>query len=116
MELLIAILTKVECLSPILTRMVEAGVTGGTVLDSQGMMTVLGKDDVEPPPIFGSLRQFMNPERESSKTILVVLPHEQVKIARDIIDEEVGGLQNHNTAILFTLPLDYVEGTAPSKR
>lgn len=110
MELLVLILNKVECLGEILAHMMEAGISGATVVDSQGMLTVLGKDDVEAPPIFGSLRQFLNPERESSKMVLVVLNQQQVACVRAIVGQVVGSLGQPNTGILFTMPLSYVEG------
>ncbi len=109
-ELLVLILNKVECLGEILAHMMEAGISGATVVDSQGMLTVLGKDDVEAPPIFGSLRQFLNPERESSKMVLVVLNQQQVACVRAIVGQVVGSLGQPNTGILFTMPLSYVEG------
>ena len=110
MELLIVILKKVECLGEILSRMMEAGISGATVVDSQGMLTVMNDDDVEAPPIFGSLRKFLNPERESQKMILVLLDNDQMETAKAIVDEETGGLDKPNTGILFTLPVSFAEG------
>ena len=110
MELLVLILKKVGCLGAILAEMMDAGISGATIVDAQGMLTTLNADTVEPPPIFGSLRHFLNPEREEQKMILVVLPKEQIVTVRRIIDQETGGLDQPNSGILFTVPLSYTEG------
>ncbi len=110
MELLVLILKKIECLGGILAEMMEEGIGGATIVDARGMLTTLNADDVEPPPIFGSLRHFLNPDREEQKMILVVLKKEQVATVRGIIDRETGGLDRPNSGILFTLPLNYTEG------
>lgn len=110
MELMVLILNQVDCLEDILNGFLSEGLSGATVIDSTGMLTVLSASDVEAPPIFGSLRQFLNPEHECSKTVLAVLRPGQLQIASRIINQAVGGLGNPNTGILFTVPVNYVEG------
>ena len=49
--------------------MIEAGFQGGSVVDCQGMLTTLSACDSEDaPPIFGSLRQFINPCRQTNNS------------------------------------------------
>ena len=86
MQLLVLVLNKVDCMSGILAEMMAAGVRGATVLDSQGMLQLVGEASVEPPPIFGSLRKFFNPDGQMSKTLFVALREEQVPVEMCIRD------------------------------
>ncbi len=110
MQLMVLVLSKIECLGQILTSFMENGICGATVLESTGMLNAVGKSDVEPPPIFGSLRQFLRFDDNNNKMIFVVLSDEQVKKASEIINQITGGLSAPNTGILFTVPVAYVEG------
>ncbi len=109
MELMVLILNKTECLEDILSGFLDEGLSA-TVIESTGMLRLLGDADVEPPPIFGALRRFLNPEHESSRTVLAVLREGQRETASRIINTCTGGLGRPNTGILFTLPVGYVEG------
>jgi hypothetical protein len=110
MQLLVLVLNKVDCLQAILCGLMKANVTGTTVLDGEGMLQVLGQSSVEPPPIFGSLRQFLNPGREHGKVLFTVLEQSQVAPVKAIIDKAVGGISNPNTGIMFTIDLSSVDG------
>ena len=54
MQLMILILSKVDVLSTLLTRLIAAGISGTTVVDCEGAMRVLSQADIEPPPTFGA--------------------------------------------------------------
>lgn len=112
MQFMVLILNKVECMPTILCRLLEAGIKGATTTDCQGGLSLLSESSIEPPPIFGSLRRYLNPEHKHTKMLMLVLPSEQILIARDIINDAVGGLENPDTGILFTLPVMHVEGLA----
>lgn len=109
MELMVLILNQTESLGEILNRFFKAGLRA-TVIESSGMLRVLGNANPEPPPLFGALRMFMNPEGESSRTILAVLQEGQRTVASRIINDVTGGLGRPNTGILFTVPVNYAEG------
>lgn len=108
MQVLFLVLNKVECLEELLMRLSDAGVRGGTIIDSTGMARALG--DHEDWHILGTLRQMLDPAREESKTLFFVLKEEQVTEVRAIINDVVGGLSKPDTGILFGLPLSFVEG------
>lgn len=112
MQLMILIFNRVELLSGLLAKLLNAGIMGTTVVDCEGAMRVLGQNTIEPPPIFGSLRQFLNPQRQAGKLCMTVLTDAQVPAAKKIINEVLGGLDNPDTGIMFTLPLTSVEGLA----
>ncbi|OQC00839.1 MAG: hypothetical protein BWX78_00855 [Firmicutes bacterium ADurb.Bin099] len=110
MKLLVLILNKPEYLGKILHCLLERDICGATVLDSTGMIRVISEQSIEPPPIFGSLRQFLNPSGESSKTVLMVLPENKVEAAKSVIREVTGGFDKPNTGIMFTVPISCTEG------
>ena len=110
MELFVLVLNKVECLEPILEEMLEEGFGGATILDSTGMLRVLDGDDNVDLPMLGLLRHFHNPERARCKTLFSVIPKEKRKPLLKIINRITGGLDQPDTGIVFTLPVDYTEG------
>lgn len=112
MQLFVHITNQESNVSPILSRMMDAGIHGATVVDCKGMLTTLSESGGEEPPIFGSLRQFINPERQSNKMILVVLKDEDVPKAREIVHSVSGDLHLPNTGILFTVPVMNWEGVS----
>ncbi len=109
MQLLVLVLNKVEVLEELMTQMASGGISGATILNSTGMATTLLNSE-EDVPLFGLLRKVLNPDRVESKTIFTVLKDEQIDTAKEIINRVTGGLSNPNTGILFTLPINSVEG------
>lgn len=109
MQLLVLILNKVDYLQLIMTALLNIGI-GTTVLDCEGAMHILNSSNVEPPPIFGSLRCFLNPEYKASKLLLMVVPSEKLEIAKNTIKSITGILERPDTGIMFNLPLSGVEG------
>ena len=76
------------------------------------MMRVIDQsgDDL---PMFAALRQLFDPERKSSKTLVMVLDDAQVAMAREVINRVTGGLDQPDTGILFAVPALFVEGMKP---
>jgi hypothetical protein len=69
------------------------------------MLTTLSEcDSVDAPPIFGSLRHFINPCRQTNKMIMIVLKDEDIPRVKEIIHSVAGNLKEPNTGILFTVP------------
>jgi len=110
MEMFVLVLNRTECLEPILEDMLEKGFGGATILDSTGMLRVLDTDDNVDLPMLGLLRHFHNPERSKCKTVLAVIKEEQRQTLLDIINEKTGGLDQPDTGIAFTVPVNYAEG------
>lgn len=109
MQLLVIVLNKVELLEDLMAQLAAGGIGGATILSSTGMGTTLLNSDEE-IPIFGMLRKVLNPDREESKTIFTVLKEGQLETARKIVEEVTGGLDKPNTGIMFSLPVNFVEG------
>lgn len=112
MQLFIHITNNDTTVTPILARMVESGIHGATVVDCKGMLTTLNESSVDAPPIFGSIRQFINPDRQSNKMIMAVLKDEDVPVVREIVHAVSGDLKQPNTGILFTVPVMNWEGVS----
>ena len=90
MQVVFVVLHKTELLQDLLTKLKKAGVSGGTIIDSQGMISYIQESDES--YILGSLRLFLEQARP------------------DTIDKALGGLENHNTGIAFAMPITRVEG------
>ena len=110
MQLLVLVLNKTELLGEVLSSLIKAGLKGATVIDSMGALRVIDKDTVEPPPIFGSLRKYLTPSHEQSKTVFIVLRDSEVEIARATINKVTGGLDKPDTGIMFSVPVSFAEG------
>ena len=112
MQVVFLVLNKTECLNELLEELLAGGIHGCTVLESTGMMRVLEQsgDDL---PMFSTFRQLFDPERKSSKTVMMVLKDEEVETARRIIRKVTGGLNHPDTGILFAIPALFVEGMQP---
>lgn len=108
------VLNKTECLEELLEKLLSRGIKGATVLESTGMMRVLDQSG-DDSPMFGAFRQLFDPDRKSSKTVLMVLQDDQVQVARQVINEVTGGLDQPDTGILFATPALFVEGMGGKK-
>lgn len=110
MKLLVFILNNEEFLEEVMAAYIEAGVTGATILDSEGMGRFLTYE----VPLFAGFREFMKGNKPYNKTIISVIRNEEtLKNVRDLIDEIVGGLDKAGTGIMFTVPVDWVYGLVP---
>lgn len=109
MHLLVLIVNKVNKLEDLIVAFSKVGIKGATILDSYGMAKVLSnhKEDL---PLFGSLRMLLNEKRPFNKTIITVIKDEQVEPALSCIREVIGDLSKPNVGIVFTIPINYVEG------
>lgn len=110
MQMLIHITNNETTVTPILAKMMEQGICGASVIDCEGMLNSLNQDSVDAPAIFGSLRKFINPDRQHNKMILVVLKDEDVAKVEEIIHSVSGSLKLPNTGIMFCLPVTRWEG------
>jgi hypothetical protein len=109
MQLLLIVLNKNELLDTLLAKFMDNGIQGATILSSTGMVKELSKSG-EYYPIFGTLRYLIDPDRQESKTIFIVLKNEQVEKTKEIVRQVVGDISKPDTAVMFTLPVLSVEG------
>ena len=107
MKLVVFVLNKEELLDQVLEVYVEAGITGATILDSEGMGRFLTYE----VPLFADFKGFMKGNKPYNKTIFSVVDDEScIPRLKTILDEVCGGLSSPGTGILFSLPVDFAAG------
>lgn len=109
MQLLIAVINHVEQVDDILAGFVELGITGATVVNSEGMGHVLSHD----VPIFAGLRSLTARSRPSNQTLFSVVEDDKVDAAVALMQEVCGNLETPGAGIVFTVPVSKVVGLAP---
>ena len=109
MKLLILILNKVEKLEEVLEGFLEVGVSGATIIDTVGMGHILSEE----VPIFAGLRFMFAGAKPHNKTLLSVINKEKENDVINILKKILGDLGKPGVGIVFTVPLDRVEGLKP---
>lgn len=109
MQLLVAIINDPERVDEILSGFLEIGITGATIISSEGMGRLLSHDI----PIFAGLQTLISGSRPQNRTILSVVSDEKVEPAIALLQEVAGDLRRGSTGIVFALPVTRVEGLAP---
>ncbi len=110
MQLLIAVINQEEKLDEILSGLVELGVTGATLIDSEGMGRVLTHDI----PIFAGLDTVASRSRPKNQTLLSVIRDDNtVDRVIALLQEICGDFEDPATGIVFTIPVSRVVGLSP---
>lgn len=110
MELLIAVINDVDLMDEVLAGFLEIGITGATVLDSEGMGRVLSHDI----PIFAGLQTLISRSRPQNQTLFSVIDQpEKVDQAIALLQDVCGRFDDPATGIAITLPVSRVVGLAP---
>jgi hypothetical protein len=107
-KLLVFVLSDVEKLQPLLKKFKDHDIPGATIFDSSGM----GRELVERDEfsIFGSMRQLISHDNQHTKTLFLVIDDAQLPAITQDIEDVVGSLDQPDSGILFTLPIDWVKG------
>ena len=113
MKLMVIILNKTDALESLLEGMSAAGLGGATIIESSGLATTLSRLDSS--IISASIRAILSGAEEDNRTMLSVIRNDQLEIARKVVYNTVGDLSHPNTGIMFTLPIDFVEGTRKNR-
>ncbi|MBR1738840.1 MAG: hypothetical protein IJ737_00985 [Ruminococcus sp.] len=108
MKLLVLILNKTNALEYLLEGLSAAGIGGATIIQSSGLAVTLSK--MNSNFLSASIRAILTGDEEDNRTIFSIIDDDQLDIARRVIYHTVGDLSQPNTGILFTVPLDFVEG------
>ena len=109
MKLLIIILNKAEKLEEVLEGFIEIGVSGATVIDSVGMGHIISEE----VPIFAGLSFMFAGAKPHNKTIFSVIQDEKEESVIHLLKNILGDLNKQGTGIVFTIPVDRVEGLMP---
>ena len=109
MQLLLAVINDREKLDEILSGFLELGITGATIVSSEGMGRLLSHDI----PIFAGLQTLISRSRPQNRTIFSVVEEDKVDPAIALLQDVCGNLESPATGIVFTIPVDRVVGLAP---
>lgn len=109
MKLMVLILNKIEALDYFLESLTSAGIGGATIIESAGLAMTLSKLDSS--FISASIRALFSAGDVDNRTILSVIKDDQLEIVRKVVYATIGDLSQPNTGILFTVPIDFAEGT-----
>jgi nitrogen regulatory protein PII len=105
MELLVCVINQEEKLEEILSGFLDLGVTGATVIKSEGMGRVLAN---------GVPQTLMSRSRPQNVTIFSVIESKRtLEAAIDMVQAICGDFGGPSTGIVFTVPVERVIGLAP---
>lgn len=110
MQLLLAVINDPEKLDMVLSGFLEIGITGATVVSSEGMVKHLSHD----VPIFAGLQTLISRSRPQNRTIFSVVADEKVDAALALLQDICGNLDDPATGIAVTVPVSRVLGLAPA--
>ena len=109
MHLLIAVVNQEEKLEEVLSGFLEIGVTGATVINSEGMGRLLAAE----VPIFAGLQALAGRTRPRNQTLFSVIDDDKVDGALALLQEVCGDFSRPATGIVVTLPVNRVLGLKP---
>ena len=116
MHALILVLNETKYLEDILNKMMEIGVKGATILDSQGMGSKILINQYASQNLFGTLKTAFDREHPYNKTIFTVIETDELlQKAIEAIQSVAGDLSQPGEGLMFTVPVGQVMGMAPSK-
>ncbi len=109
MNALFIVLNKTDYLDDILKTLVEMGVGGATILESQGMARAIVHGGYDHIPLFGSLKLLVGDEHPYNKTIFTVIENDELvdlvaAKLREVIDER----DKPNSGFMFTVPVGHI--------
>lgn len=111
MQAVFLVIKQVELVDAIMEALANAGIRGGTAIDSVGMARSITKIN-QNMAMVQLLRGILSGEDDShkSKTIFVIVKDDQVDTVKTAIRSVTGDLDKPNAGIMFGLPVSFVEG------
>ena len=116
MYVLFVVLNKTECLSEILRKMKEIGITGATIVDSVGagrLRRSIGKEI----PLIAGLMKALDTDIANNKTLFTVVESRQK--LDSVMDEREkicgGDMSKPDTGIMFEVPVAATRGGSISR-
>ncbi len=106
MKLLFIILYIEDYLTDILELFVQEGIDGATINESFGIGEFMYN-----VPIFAHFMNFMREDKNKSKTIMAMLPEDQVDTLIHGIEAITGDLDKKEGAMIFTVDVDFYKGS-----
>lgn len=111
MDVLFVVLNKTEYLDDILDAFVDIGITGATIIDSQGMGSAMTDVNDTDEPFYGVLKSMLDDSRPYNKTIFTVVKDEKLlEKAVNTVQDILGDIYEPGIGIMFTMPLGNTYG------
>lgn len=111
MHVLFLVLNATEYLDEILAAFIDIGVTGATILDSQGMASAIANNLDRKVPLFGSLKSLLNNSRPYNKTVFAVIENKELlNEAIKTVEDIVGDMSQPGMGLMFSVPIGRVYG------
>lgn len=102
MQVLTLVVNDDRKVDKLLAAVYDAGIRGGTILESTGMAhTLIDHDDGDDVNHFGALRRLTKPERAHSKTIFFVACEKDIQTIVDISFKILGNMEEPDTGFMF---------------
>jgi nitrogen regulatory protein P-II 1 len=109
-QLLIAVINQEEKLEEVVAGFLELGITGATLISSEGMGRLLTSEI----PIFAGVEALAGRSRPRNQTLFSVIDDdEKVERAIALLQEVCGSFDEPATGIVFTVPVLRVLGLKP---
>ncbi len=108
MKLLIIVLNSADKLEEVLEGLIEAGVTGATVVDSIGMGRI-----IEGVPLFAGMRNLFRGAKARNNIVFSVIRASQAAETMQVLDKILACSRGKGEGIAFTLPIDASIGLRP---
>jgi nitrogen PTS system EIIA component len=105
-KLLVVVLYMEELLNDILEFLIDHDIEGATILRSEGMGTYISN-----LPLFASFMDFMRTDKNTSHTILALIPADLEQTLVQGIESLTGDLEKKRGAMLMTLDVAFSKGT-----
>jgi nitrogen regulatory protein PII len=111
MQAIFLVIKQTELVDDIMNALANAGIRGGTAIDSEGMASSLSRMSTNMQMV-QLLRGILSGEDDShhSKTIFIIVKDEQVDDVKKAITSVTGDLSKPNAGIMFGLPVSFAEG------
>jgi PTS system nitrogen regulatory IIA component len=106
MKLFVLILYLEELLYDVLEFFIQEGIDGATILDSAGMSKYISN-----VPLFAEFIGFMQHSKDKSKTIIALVPEDQVENIAEGIESMTGNLDKKDGAMIFAIDVGFYRGT-----
>ena len=111
MNVLFIIINKPEHLEDLLSKLMEVGIKGATILESQGMGFAVNHGGHANQPFYGQIRSMIDNSRPYNKTIFTIIEDEELlEKAVNTVKEIVGDLNKLGVGVMFTVPIGKVYG------
>jgi nitrogen regulatory protein P-II 1 len=101
MKLLLVVLNSADALEEVLEGLIEAGVTGATVVDSVGMGRI-----IEDVPLFAGMRNLFRSAKPRNNMVFSVIRDGQAAETMEVLDKVLACSQEKKRGIAFTIPID----------